>query len=211
MDAHAPARFALRPRKCRRTALFGRSKLDYRAGPRCGWRRITHGCALAARNSANPSRTSPRYFALSVELEQARLAPGRFAAKIFVRAWSGHAPARRAVDHADLHEIGLVHFFDGVFLFGERRGKRAEANRAAAVLVEQRQHQVAVHFVEAIFIHAEHLQRFLGHGARDAACGAHFREVARTAQQPVGDTRRAPAAARDFFSAAFVDLYAQDS
>jgi hypothetical protein len=112
---------------------------------------------------------------------QARLAAWNFAAKIFVGARSSHAAARRAVDHADLHQVGLVYFFDGVFFFRERRRERSEPDRAAAVFVEQRQHQVAIHLVEAAFIHAEHFERFLSDRARDAPCRAHFGEVARAA------------------------------
>jgi len=35
----------------------------------------------------------------------------QIAAEVFVGARSGDAPARGAVEHADLHEIGLIHFF----------------------------------------------------------------------------------------------------
>src|SRR5713101_5746873 len=43
-------------------------------------------------------------------LEQSGLAAGEFAAEIFVGARGGDAAARGAVNHADLHEIGLIHF-----------------------------------------------------------------------------------------------------
>jgi hypothetical protein len=52
-----------------------------------------------------------------VLLEQAGLAAGGFAVEVFVGAGRGYAAAGGAVDHADLHEVGLVHFFDGVFFF----------------------------------------------------------------------------------------------
>src|SRR5882757_2013275 len=55
-------------------------------------------------------------------LEEAGLAAGGFAVEIFVGAGGGHAPAGGAVDHADLHQVGLVHFFDGVFFFAEGGG-----------------------------------------------------------------------------------------
>src|SRR4029077_2964970 len=45
------------------------------------------------------------------------LAAGGLAVEIFVGAGGGDAAAGGAVDHADLHEVGLVHFFDGVFFF----------------------------------------------------------------------------------------------
>src|SRR5262249_33964531 len=55
-------------------------------------------------------------------LEKPGLAAGKFAAKVFVRARSGDAAARSAVDHADLHEVRLGHFFHGVFFFSQRGG-----------------------------------------------------------------------------------------
>src|SRR6266567_1191457 len=145
-----------------------------------------------------------------MDSKQSRLTAGEFAAEIFVRARGGDAPARGAVDQADLHEVGLVHLFDGVFFFGEHGGEGAEADGAAGILVQQRKHQVAVHFVEALRVHTQHLQCFLRHRARDTARRAHFRKIARAPQQAVGDARRSAAAARDFFGAAFVHLDIQN-
>jgi hypothetical protein len=45
----------------------------------------------------------------------------------------------RVVDHADLHQVRLVHFFDGVFLFAEGGGKGADADGADGVFVVLRQ------------------------------------------------------------------------
>src|SRR6266702_3677898 len=145
-----------------------------------------------------------------MDSKQSRLTAGEFAAEIFVGAGGGHAPARGAVDQADLHEVGLVHLFDGVFFFGEHGGERAEADGAAGIFIEQREHEIAVHFVEALGVDAQHLQGFLRDRARDAPGRAHFRKIARAAQQAIGDARRAAAAARDFFSATFVHLDVQN-
>ncbi len=81
-----------------------------------------------------------------------------------------------------MHEVGLVHFFDGIFFFGERSGQGSQADGPAGVLVEQRNHQVAVNFVEAALIDAQHLQGFLGDGAGDAARRAYLRKIARASQ-----------------------------
>ena len=143
-------------------------------------------------------------------LKQAGLALGEVAAEVFVGARGGDAAARRAVEHADLHEIGLVHLFDGVLFFAEGRGEGADTDRAAIVLVEEGEKKVAVHFVEAVFIHAEHAQRVLSDFAGDAAVGADFGKIAGAAEQTVGDTRRATAAAGDFHGAAFIHLDVQD-
>src|SRR5271165_5881247 len=112
------------------------------------------------------------------ELKQARLAPGKFASEIFVGARGGHAATRSAVEHADLHQIRFVHFFNGVFFFAEGGGERAEAHRAPAIFVDQRDHQVAVDFVEAVLIDADHAQGILCDFFGYTAGGANFREVA---------------------------------
>src|SRR5271165_265544 len=110
--------------------------------------------------------------------KQARLAPGKFASEIFVGARGGHAATRSAVEHADLHQIRFVHFFNGVFFFAEGGGERAEAHRAPAIFVDQRDHQVAVDFVEAVLIDADHAQGILCDFFGYTAGGANFREVA---------------------------------
>src|SRR5207249_4094167 len=49
-----------RPRKCRHATLLSGSQLDHRASPRCGWRRIAHGCPSPVGSSANPGKTGSR-------------------------------------------------------------------------------------------------------------------------------------------------------
>src|SRR5260221_849839 len=89
-------------------------------------------------------------------LEQARLAAWLFAIEVFVGVGGGYAAAGGAVDHADLHEVGFVHFLDGVFFFAEGGGESANTDGAAAVFVDEGEHEVAVYFVEAVFVDAEH-------------------------------------------------------
>src|SRR6266404_1791123 len=50
-------------------------------------------------------------------LEEAGLTARLFAIEVFVGVRGCYAAAGGAVDHADLHEVGLVHFLDGVFFF----------------------------------------------------------------------------------------------
>src|ERR1043165_7777856 len=71
------------------------------------------------------------------ELKEARLAARQFPLEILVSVRSGDAAARGTINHADLHQVRLVHLFDGVFLFGKRGGERAEANRAARIFIKQ--------------------------------------------------------------------------
>ncbi len=137
-------------------------------------------------------------------LEEAGLAFGEFAAEVLVGARGGDAAAGCAVDHANLHEVGFVHFFDGVFFFRESRSEGAEADGSAGIFVEHRDHEVPIDFVEATFIGTEHGERFLCYTARDAASGANFREISCAAQKPIGDARCSTATTGNFFGAAFV-------
>src|SRR5208283_3255822 len=86
----------------------------------------------------------------------------------------------------------------------------ADANRSTIVFVEKGEKKVAVHFVEAVFIHAELAQRLLSNFPGNASGGANLGEIAGAAEQAVGDARRATAAARDFLGAALIHLDIQD-
>src|SRR6266850_673377 len=67
--------------------------------------------------------------------EQAGLAARQVAAEVFVGAGGGDAAAGGAVDQPELHQIRLVHLFDGVFFLAERRGQGSQAHRPARVFV----------------------------------------------------------------------------
>src|ERR1700739_723972 len=94
-------------------------------------------------------------------LEQAVLALGEFATEIFVGSRGGDTSAGRAVEHADLHEIGLVHFLYGVFFFAESGSESADTYRTAGIFIEEGEEEVAVDFIEAVLIDAEHFESFL--------------------------------------------------
>ena len=49
-----------------------------------------------------------------------------------------------------------------VALFADRGGQAADADRAAAELVDDRAQQPAIDLVEAVLVHLEHLQRAVG-------------------------------------------------
>jgi hypothetical protein len=61
-----------------------------------------------------------------------------------------------------------------------------------------------------VFINTEHVEGFLGDLPRDAAAGSNLREIAGTAQEPVGYARCAPAASSNFFGARVVHLNVQN-
>ena len=109
-----------------------------------------------------------------------------------------------------MHEIGLVHFLDGVFFFAEGSGQSAQPDGSTGIFIEQGDHEIAVDFVEAVFIDAEHVQGFTGDFAGDAATGANFGEITGATKKAIGDARRATAASGDFFSTSIVHLDVQN-
>ena len=92
-----------------------------------------------------------------------------------------------AVQQPELHQVRLVDFFDRVFFLAERGGDRIQAHRAAEIFLDNSQHQVAVDFVEAVLVNAEHRERVARNTERDVALGAHFGEIADAAQQAIGE------------------------
>ena len=129
--------------------------------------------------------------------------------EIFVRRLRGHTPARRAVQEAELNQIRLIDFFDGIGLLGNRRRNSVQPHRPAAIFFEDRQHDFLVDFVKAVAVHFQQVQRGLRHGLRDPAVGAHLRVIAHAAQQAIGDARRSAAAAREFFGRVVVDAHGE--
>src|SRR2546430_8048457 len=81
--------------------------------------------------------------------EQSRLPAGEFAPKVFVSEGGGDSATGGAVDHADLHQVRLLHLFDGVFFFGGRSSEPAEAVRAPRVLFGAGGHPSLGPFLEA--------------------------------------------------------------
>src|SRR6266849_9502542 len=77
--------------------------------------------------------------------KQVRLAARGVEAEILVRECGGHAPALRAVEQAQLHQVRLVDLLDGVFFLAERRRNRVQPYRPARILLDDGEHQVAVH------------------------------------------------------------------
>jgi hypothetical protein len=152
---------------------------------------------------------SPGSYAYVV-LEEPRLALWLFAVEVFIGAVGGYAATGRAIEHADLHEIGLVHFLDGIFFLAEGSGQGAQTDGTTSIFIEQGDHEVAVDFVEAVFIDAEHVQGFTGDFAGDAATCAHFGEITRASKKAIGDARRSTAASGDFFSTSIVHLNVQN-
>src|ERR1700678_4533040 len=129
---------------------------------------------------------------------------------MFVGQGGGDAAAGGAVEQAELHEVGLVDFLDGVFFLAEGGGEGVEADGAAGIFLDDGQEQVAVDVVEAVLVDAEHGQGVAGDGQIDETFSADFSEIADAAEQAIGDARGAAGAAGDFGAAGFVHFYAED-
>src|SRR5450830_1940883 len=119
-------------------------------------------------------------------------------AKMAVRQRRGDAAARRTLQVALLDQVGFQHVFDGVALFADGRGQIVEADRAAIEFEQHRFEQLAVHHIETDWINIKHHQCGVGSRLRDLAVALDLGIVPHTAQQSIGDARRAAAALGDF-------------
>ena len=143
------------------------------------------------------NRLAYRKFPLSVK--QALL-PGTgsrrgLQAEVFVSRERGAAPARRAAQKADLHQVRLVNVLDGDGFFADGGRERFQPDRAAVVKFDQRGQQAPVVRVEAERVDFQLVKAELRRVAGDAAVRNDLREIAHALEQPVRDTRR-PAGTR---------------
>src|SRR5262245_60369739 len=126
---------------------------------------------------------SSAYIALAgaASSEQALLAGGGgggLLAEVAV-GFAGHAPAvRGSHDEADLQEIGLDQLRQGLGLVVDGGGDRFEADRAAAVVVDDRGEEAPVEPVEAAGVDALAVERAAGDVLVDEAIRLHLRVVA---------------------------------
>src|ERR1017187_1209648 len=138
-------------------------------------------------------------------LKQRCLPARKVEAEVFISKARSHAASRGAVEEADLDEERLVNLFERVFLFGKRCGQRAEPNRPAIVLLNNRKYQPAIDFVEAVSIHFKHGEGGFGGRKVDRARAAHLRIVANAAQQAIRNARRSARAQRNLSGAILID------
>ena len=71
------------------------------------------------------------------------------------------APARRALEHAQLEQVGLVDVLDRVLLLADGDRERREPDRAAGELHADRAQDLAVEAVEPELVDLEQLERGL--------------------------------------------------
>src|ERR1700679_510582 len=94
-----------------------------------------------------------------MRLEKSRLLARHGKPKVLISQPSSHAAARRAVQKANLDQERLIDFLKRVLFFGQRSSQRAQAHRAAIILLNNRQQQPAVNLVKAMRIYFEHRER----------------------------------------------------
>src|SRR5690554_3326593 len=124
---------------------------------------------------------------------------------------SDYPPTRGAHHEPLLDQVGLEYILDGVALFADRGRKTVDSHRATAELFDHRQQKATVHVIKAALIHIQHVQRQIGNVLGDTAITLHFGKVARSAQQSVGDSRRAARATCHFTCALFIDVGTRQS
>ena len=161
------------------------------------------------RNRRRPSADA-RGLAVGHHNRESLRSCGRVEPEVAVCPRRRDAPARRAIEEADLDQERLVDVLDRVLLLADRRGDRVQADRAAAELVDDRAQQLAVDLVEPVLVHLEQLEARVRDLERDRAVGAHLRVVADAAQQPVDDARRAARPLGDLGRGGRVDRHVQD-
>src|ERR1051326_8513853 len=78
-------------------------------------------------------------------------------AKMFVSERRRETAARRPIEKSDLDQVRLDDLFDRILLLVNRSRDRAEPNRAAVELLDDRQQQFSIHLIETIQIGRAHV------------------------------------------------------
>ena len=120
-------------------------------------------------------------------------------------------PRGRALDEAELQQVGLIDVLDRVLLLSEGDGKSRQPDRAAAELVRDRLEQLTVDALETLAVDLEQLEGLAGDLVRDHTCMAHLCHVAHAPEDSVRDAWRAPRAQRDLVGRIVLDLDIEDS
>ncbi len=124
----------------------------------------------------------------------------------------GHLAATGgALQEALLDEEGFVDFLDCAGILSYRCADGAETDGTTLELVDDGEQYAVVDLVEAVAVDVEGLKGVACYGEVDAAGATHHGEVAHSAEQRVGYTRRAPAAESDLLRRLFVDADAEQS
>ena len=116
----------------------------------------------------------------------------------------------RALDEAELQQVGLIDVLDRVLLLSEGDGKSRQPDGSAAELVRDRLGG-QVDALETLAVDLEQLEGLAGDLVRDHTCMAHLCHVAHAPEDSVRDAWRAPRAQRDLVGRIVLDLDIEDS
>src|SRR5215212_2761589 len=117
----------------------------------------------------------------------------------------GDPAARGALYEATLQQVRLVDVLDGVARLAEGNGDGADADRPTVELVDDEPEVVPVGPVEPEMVDALHVEGGVGGLFVDLPLANDLRVVAYPPQEPVYDTRRPAAAARELACTALGD------
>ena len=83
-------------------------------------------------------------------------------AEMIERQRGRHAAARCSLNKPCLDQKRLINVFDGILFFADGSGQSLDPDGSAGKLVDQREQQHRIHFVEPEPVHFEHEQGFVG-------------------------------------------------
>ena len=131
-------------------------------------------------------------------------------AQVLVGQLGDLAATGRALEEALLDEEGLVHLFQRAGVLADGCGDGAEAYGSATKLVDDGAEDLVVNLVEAVAVDVECFEGIACYLHVDGAGALDLCEVAHAAQQGVGDTGGATAAAGNLGGRLMVARHAED-
>src|SRR5579862_1860473 len=179
-------------------------------GPRQGIQHDTPSVRSQYKKKCSVPKNEMKGFWLRCQrhLEQRALPARGFDSEIIIGKLGRHTAPGSAVEKADLHEKGLVNFLDRVGLFSQDGSKGIHTHWPALIFLDNRKQQPAIHFIETVLVHFQHLQSGSSRWQIDYARAAHLRVIAYPAQQPIGNSRRSPRPAGYLGGAGVIDANA---
>src|SRR5213596_1746749 len=131
--------------------------------------------------------------------------------EVLERKARGNATAGSPLQITGLDQVRFVHVLHGLAFFAYGRGQGVHAHRSSSEFLDDGEQQLAIHLVKARRVHADPGQSRVGDFPGHAPVEFDLCVVAHTAEQAVGDARRAAGTARDLGRAVFLDRHLQDA
>lgn len=122
------------------------------------------------------------------------MARGALAMQVLIGKVGDFASAWRAHEETLLDEVGFVNLLNGADVFAKSRGDSANADGTAMELVDEREQNLVVDFVQSVAVDVERFECVVGDVGIDVSVTLDLGEVAHAPKQGVGDARRSAAA-----------------